>query len=96
MGRYVKSLKYIDKGGRAILKSSGVRSLISRQGEKAASRCNRLCSAEMKAKGARYDCEIVELTYVVAARVHVSGEGEGRFALIDNFRNNTLKKGCGV
>ena len=96
MAKYVKSLKYIDAGGREILKSSGVRSLLSQQGEAAASRCNALCSSSMKKAGARYDCEIVERSYVAAARVHVSGEEDGKFALIDNYRNNTLKKGCGV
>lgn len=96
MAKYVKNLKYIDKGGRAILKSTGVKELISQQGEKAAAKCNTLCSEDMKAAGARYDCRTVYRSYVVAAQVYVSGEEDGKFARIDNLRNNTLKKGCGI
>lgn len=96
MAKYVKNLKYIDAGGREILKSSGVKSLLRSLGQKGASRCNALCDPQLKKEGARYDCEIVERAYVAAARIHVSGAEDGDLAAIDNYRNNTLKKGCGI
>lgn len=96
MARAKVSIRHIDAGVREILKSEGVANLLGQQAAKAASRCNGLCDPALRSAGARYDSEIVQRGYTAGGLVYVSGAKDGRLAGIDNARNNTLKKGCGV
>lgn len=79
-----------------VLKSSGVRSLVASQANKAAARCNAMMDPQLKKAGGLYEASTKELAFVVAGKVSVAGAESGKFAVIDNRRNNTLKKGCGI
>lgn len=83
-------------GIREVLKSPGVEQMLGRQAEKAAARCNALCDPKLKKQGARYEAASVQRGYTAGGLVYVAGAKNGRLAGIDNARNNTLKKGCGI
>lgn len=82
-------------GVRATLKSGGVRSLLSVAAERGAARCNSLCEPGLKHKGARYEARVEERGYTAVGLVVAAGARDGEYARIDNWRNNTLKKGTG-
>ena len=84
------------RGVREVLKSDGVASMLGGQAERAAAHCNSLCDPQLKRAGARYVAETVQRRFTAGGLVRVGGEEDGKFARIDNYRNNTLKKGCGV
>lgn len=76
-----------------VMKSPGVASLINAQGAKAAARCNSMAHDFSHSAGSpRYASEPVMMSFVAASRVYVANAEAG----LDNLRNNTLKKGCGV
>lgn len=83
-------------GVREVLKSPGVAAMLGAQAEKAAARCNALCDPQMRRAGAEYVAETVQRGYTAGGLVRVAGAEDGKFARIDNYRNNTLRKGCGV
>ena len=94
--RLAGDIKPVMSGVRSVLKSAPVASMLGRQAAKAAARCNALCSPQMRKAGARYDSAAVQRGYTAGGLVYASGAEDGKFARIDNYRNNTLKKGCGV
>lgn len=76
-----------------VMKQPGVASLIAAQGERAAARCNAM-AREYRGTGEEpvYGSEQVTKRYVAAAVVYAANRAAG----LDNLKNNTLKKGCGV
>lgn len=84
------------RGVRAVLKSDGVASMLGEQAARAAARCNALCDPRMRRAGAEYVAETVQRGYTAGGLVRTGGAEDGKFARIDNARNNTLRKGCGV
>lgn len=91
--RLVGKVVPVMSGVNAVLKSEGVAAMVNAQGERAAARCNAMAQRLKRMKQApRYEAEPVQTRYVAASRVHIAN-GE---AYVDNLRNNTLKKGCGV
>lgn len=91
--RLVGKVRPVMSGVNAVLKSDGVAALINAQGERAAARCNAMAERLPRMQDdPLYESEPVQTRYVAAARVHIAN-GE---AAVDNYRNNTLKKGCGV
>ena len=94
--RVVGSIRPVMAGVREVLKSEKVASMLGEQAEKAAARCNALCDPQMRSAGAEYVAETVQRGYTAGGLVSVGGAEGGKFARIDNYRNNTLKKGCGV
>lgn len=95
MGRRVR-IKHVDSGVRAVLKSDGVKAMLESQAAAAAARCNALCSPAFRHAGARYESKGVQRCYTAGGLVYEAGEENGRYAGLDNLRNNTLKKGCGL
>lgn len=83
-------------GVREVLKSPGVTAMLGEQAAKAAARCNAMCDPGLKRAGARYDAATVRRGYTAGGLVYESGAENGRLAGLDNARNNTLRKGCGV
>ena len=71
-----------------ILRSRKLDSLLEEVASKKTARCNKRAQIE----GAEYAYEIVSRKYVRAAMVFTANYEAG----VDNKRNNTLKKGCGV
>ncbi len=94
MGRV--KVKPVMNGVREVLKSPGVTEMLESQAKVAAARCNQMCSAQMRNAGAEYVASTKTLKYSAAGLVSCGGEEDGKFARIDNYRNNTLKKGCGI
>lgn len=86
----------IESGVIEVLKSDGVRSMISSQAEKAASRCNAMMQPQLAHAGGRYEASTKDMHYLVGGVVSCGGADGGKFARIDNYRQNTLKKGCGI
>lgn len=95
MARAVR-VRHLKRGVREVLKSDGVAAMLGGQAERAAVRCNALCDPQLRRAGAEYVAETVQRGFTAGGLVRVGGEGGGKFARIDNYRNNTLKKGCGV
>lgn len=83
-------------GVREVLKSDSVASMLGEQAARAAARCNALCDPRMRRAGAEYVAETVQRGYTAGGLVRIGGADDGKFARIDNYRNNTLKKGCGI
>lgn len=96
MGRAKVQIRHVNAGVREVLKSDGVAQMLGAQAQKAAARCNAMCDKGLYRAGARYDAGIVQRRYTAGGLVYVSGAKSGRLAGIDNARNNTLKKGCGI
>lgn len=92
MAKAVTDLKPVMSGITEILKSPGTRSLLSNVAARATARCNSMCGASEKAKGALYMHQPVTLNYVAAERVIAPDRWSG----LDNYRHNTLRKGCGL
>lgn len=94
----VGRIRHLKRGVRAVLKSDGVAALLGAQAARAAARCNSLCDPELRRGGARYSSETVQRGYTAGGLVYAAGSDDEarRLTRIDNFRNNTLKKGCGV
>lgn len=95
MGRRVR-IRHVDSGVRAVLKSDGVKAMLESQAAAAAARCNALCDPALRRAGARYESKGVQRGYTAGGLVYEAGERDGRLAGLDNLRNNTLKKGCGL
>ena len=97
MARAVK-VRILLTGVREILHSPGVYEMLGSQAKKAAARCNAMCDPELKKGGARYETTPVSRGYTAGGLVYIGGaDDEARkLTSIDNHRNNTLKKGCGV
>lgn len=95
MARAVK-VRILLAGVREVLKSEGVAAMLGSQAAKAAARCNALCDPQLKRAGAEYVSETVQRGFTAGGLVRIGGAEDGKFARIDNHRNNTLKKGCGV
>lgn len=83
-------------GVREVLNSSGVQSMLRSQTESAAARCNAIMEPQLAHAGGEYVATMKFVKNVNCGRVGVGGAENGKFALIDNGRHNTLKKGCGI
>lgn len=83
-------------GVRATLKDPAVQSMLHQAAASRASRCNALCDPGLRRLGAEYEVVDQIRGYTAVSLVVASGARDGEYARIDNFRNNTLKKGCGV
>lgn len=79
-------------GVRQVLKSSGVASMLGAQAARAAARANSMCESQMKRAGARYASETVQRGYTAGGLVYPAN----KFARIDNYRHNTMKKATGA
>lgn len=88
--RRVGRIKTVERGIVEITKGGAVSSMLIAQGEKAAARCNAL--AHLSHGNPLYTCQLKMLGKTASARVGVANSD----ACIDNLKNNTLKKGCGV
>lgn len=86
----------IMSGVREILNGPGVQSMLTAQTARAAARCNAMMDPQMRHAGGEYTASSKRVKNVTCGRVGVGGREDGKFAHIDNHRNNTLKKGCGV
>ena len=76
-----------------VLKSDGVVKRINQQGAKAAERCNAMAQNFSHKEGLpEYKSAPVMKSFVAASLVYTANAEAG----LDNLRNNTLKKGCGV
>ena len=95
MGSRVR-IRHVDSGVRAVLKSDGVKAMLEPPAAAAAARCNALCDPALKRAGARYESRGVQRGYTAGGLVYEAGKRDGRLAGLDNLRNNTLKKGCGL
>lgn len=97
-GAKVGRIRHIKSGVRRILKSEGVAAMLGGQAKRAATRCNDMCDPDLRRAGARYSSATVRRGFTAGGLVYIDGEGSEakKLAAIDNFRNNTLKKGCGV
>lgn len=81
------------RGVRKVLKSPGVASMLGRQAERAAKRCNALCPGRQGRAGAEpYGSKVVQRGYTAGGLVFTAT----KLGVRDNLDNNTLKKGCGV
>lgn len=90
-------IRHIKGGVREVLKSPGVCSLLGQQAQRAAGRCNALCDPSLRKGGAHYSSEVVQRGYTAGGLVFIDGDDEERMlGRIDNYRHNTLKKGCGI
>lgn len=83
-------VKHIDSGVVSITKSDGVTGMLYKQGAGYAARCNSLAS--LPHGHPEYDVQVKPLSWCNGVRVGVANAD----AYIDNLRNNTLKKGCGI
>ena len=83
-------------GVREVLHAPGVAALLGQQAAKAAARCNAMMDPQMRKAGGLYESEVVSRGFTAGGRVYVSGAESGKFARIDNYRHNTLRKGCGT
>lgn len=95
MARAVE-VRHLQAGVRECLKQPGVEGLLLKQAQAAAGRCNSMMSRDLAARGAEYAAERKPLGYSSGAVVRCGGAYGGYLAAIDNAKNNTLKKGCGV
>ena len=95
MGSRVK-VTHIPSGVRAVLKSDGVAGMLGQQAERAAARCNALCDPALRRGGARYEASVKQMGFTAGGVVRPAGAKDGLLARIDNARNNTMKKGCGL
>ena len=83
-------VKHIASGVVSITKSNGVTGMLYEQGSGYAARCNSLAS--LPHGNPEYDVQVKPLSWCNGVRVGVANAD----AYIDNLRNNTLKKGCGI
>lgn len=83
-------------GIREVLNSSGVQSMLMSQTNKAAANCNAMMQSQLKHAGGEYVASTKFIKNVNCGLVSVGGAQNGKFAKIDNYRQNTLKKGCGA
>lgn len=72
-----------------VTKSDGVRALLEQQAQQCASRCNAMRAPEFR-RGNGYKAYTKELTYLVGGVVCTTDMP----SIVDNYKNNTLKKGC--
>lgn len=86
------TVKYRPSGGSAVLRQSGVVSLLRKQAEGMASTCNSIAGLHKATTRPRYVAEPKGVTYFEGYLVKC----DNTEAYIDNLRNNTLKKGCGI
>lgn len=86
------NVRAVTSGVREVLKSDGVAAMLGAQAEAAARRANAMCSPQMRKAGAEYVAEVVQRGYTAGGRVSAGN----RFARIDNYRNNTMKKATGL
>lgn len=78
-------------GVRAVLKSAGVRSLLSREVKDAQARCNAAYSLGTMPRVEPYGSNVEAHRVTAVGRVWT----RTKLARIDNLKNNTLKKGTG-
>lgn len=95
MARAVE-VKHIQSGVRKCLKEDDVGDLLYAQAVKAAAQCNSMMSLDLKQRGAAYVAERKALGFSAGAVVRTGGKYNGYLTALDNAKNNTLKKGCGV
>ena len=88
----VGRIKPVIGGVRSVLKSDGVAQMLGVQAQRAAARCCVLYSLKGTPTVPPYVGEIVQRGYTAGGLVRVNSPS----AVIDNRRNNTLKKGCGI
>lgn len=79
-------------GVRSVLKSEGVAQMLGVQAQRAAARCCSLYSLKGTPTVTPYVAEIVQRGYTAGGLVRVNSPS----AVVDNRRNNTLRKGCGI
>lgn len=84
----------IMSGVRETLRSDIVEAMLSGQAEAAAGRCNSLCDPALRRRGAEYAYKTEKGMYTALGLVYCSGRKDGEYARIDNWKHNTLKKGC--
>lgn len=82
-------IKYNRPGGTEVLKSA--QSLVNEQAERMAAACNAIAQP-VHGRTGQYVAEPKALSYTAGAVV----KSADVYAAIDNQRNNTLKKGCGL
>ena len=90
--KLVGTVKYLPSGGSEVLRQSGVVSLLRQQAEKDAARCNSIAGLHNASIRPRYAAEPKNVNYFEGYLVKC----DNTEAYIDNLRNNTLKKGCGI
>lgn len=83
-------------GVRETLSSGAVQAMLLNQAKAAAGRCNSLCDPALRRRGAEYAAMEKKGMYTALALVYCSGKKDGEYARIDNWKHNTLKKGCGA
>ncbi len=83
-------------GVREVLSSSQVEAMLSTVATADAGRCNSLCDPDLKRKGAEYRAMTERGAYTALGLVYCSGARDGEYARLDNWKHNTLKKGCGA
>ena len=83
-------VKHINGGVVDVLKSGGVTGMLDEQGAGYAARCDSL--ARLPHGHPEYDVQVKPLSWCNGVRVGVANTD----AYLDNLRNNTLKKGCGI
>ena len=79
-------------GVRSVLKSDVVAQMLGMQAKRAAARCCALYSLKGTPTVTPYVGEIVQRGYTAGGLVRVNSPS----AVVDNRKNNTLKKGCGI
>jgi hypothetical protein len=94
MGSCFSSVKYLSGGGTQVLKSAGVRSLLSQQASRMASSCTALAANQSRgcAERPRYMTASRTLTWTAAETVFPANFA----ARLADRNHNTLKKGCNV
>ena len=90
--KLVGSVKYLPSGGSEVLRQSGVVSLLRQQAVGMASTCNSIAGLHGASTRPRYIAEPKGVTYFEGYLVKC----DNTEAYIDNLRNNTIKKGCGI
>lgn len=86
----VKRVRHINEGVISTLKQSGVQSMLADQAADYASTCTSMMLPKWRKYSAGYKSRVVDRRHYAAGLVYTTDFE----TMLDNAKNNTLKKGC--